>query len=108
MPTNKPRFMVTVSDELHQQIDNYRFENRCRSQTEAVIQLVERGLSVLQTDSVDDVATKNEPALLGELTEKERSFLNSFASLTPTNRRILLAIAEVLLSEQSARLDSQD
>lgn len=108
MPTNKPRFMVTVSDELHQQIDNYRFENRCRSQTEAVIQLMERGLAVLQGDSAGNEATKKEPTLLGELTEKERAFLNSFASLNPTNRRILLAIAEVLLSEQSARPDPQD
>lgn len=45
MPTNKPRFTVTMSDEMLQQIDDFKFANRYKTQNQAVIALVRRGCS---------------------------------------------------------------
>lgn len=41
-----------------------------------------------------------QPADIGELSEDEERFIEGFAELTPSNRRILLGILSVLLQEQ--------
>ena len=49
---------------------------------------------------------EEEPAEIGELSVKEIEFINMFGALTPSNRRLLLGIAELLLREQEAPPDS--
>jgi len=44
MPTNKPRFTITLDEELLERIENYRFENRCPNRTQAVLDLLHMGL----------------------------------------------------------------
>lgn len=58
MPTNKPRFTVTMSDEMLQQIDDFKFANRYKTQNQAVIALVRRGIEELERQ---DAAKKNAP-----------------------------------------------
>jgi len=48
---------------------------------------------------------KNEPTKIGELTEKEQRFADVFTALSPSNRRVLLVIAEALLRDQSENPD---
>lgn len=47
MPTTNPRFCITVSEEMLKVIDDYRFENRIGSRSQATIQLIELGLKAL-------------------------------------------------------------
>ena len=42
MPTEKPRFTVTVSDDMKRRIEDYQFSNRMRNQNQAVSQLIAR------------------------------------------------------------------
>lgn len=44
MPTDKPRFTITVDPELLQQIEDFRYTHRIKNQTQAVISLMELGL----------------------------------------------------------------
>lgn len=44
MPTDKPRIMVTLSEEMYQEIEDFRFENRFQSRSEAVLFLLRRAL----------------------------------------------------------------
>lgn len=44
MPTNNPRFTFTISQALLDKVDEFRFENRLRSQTKAITTLIEFGL----------------------------------------------------------------
>lgn len=97
MPTAKPRFMVTISDEMRNEIDNYRFEHRCKSQTQAINELIERGLDVVLGDTSK---IKEEPANTDGLTEEEISFLQGFSTLTASNRRLLTGILALLIREQ--------
>ncbi len=48
MPTEKPRFCITVDDELMKQIDDYRFANRYNSRSQATLDLIRMGLEVLR------------------------------------------------------------
>jgi len=44
MSTNKPVLNFVIDDELHKRLDDYRFENRLRSQSEAIRRLLDLAL----------------------------------------------------------------
>ena len=44
MPTEKPIINFVADDELLQRIDDFRFENRVNSRSEAIRCLIEKGL----------------------------------------------------------------
>lgn len=46
MPTEKPRILIALEDYLLTRIDDYRFENRINSRSEAIRLLIEAGLKV--------------------------------------------------------------
>lgn len=48
MATNKPRYTVSVDDELFERIEDFRFENRFNSRAEATIALIKLGLESLE------------------------------------------------------------
>ncbi len=55
MPTDKPRFSMTVDTETLELIDNFRYENRYPTRSEAIIALVKLGLEAVANDN-----TKNQ------------------------------------------------
>lgn len=50
MATEKPRFSITVSDDVYQQINDYQHEHRLPTQTKAVLAFIEKGLEVIQNE----------------------------------------------------------
>ena len=54
MPTEKPRFTVIVDEELLKEIDDFRFENRYPSRSDATIDLIRRGIEQLQKGQEKD------------------------------------------------------
>lgn len=96
MATQKPRFMVTISQEMKERIDEYHYEYRCKNQTQAINELIERGLDVLTRRD----AKKEEPVLVDELTDDEREFIETFGALNPQNQRLLLGIGALILQAQ--------
>ena len=44
MPSNKPKILLIVDDELLKQIDDYRYENRIPSRSGAIRRLLEIAL----------------------------------------------------------------
>ena len=44
MPTQKPRILLTVDDKLIERIDDFRFENRINSRSEAIRRLIDEAL----------------------------------------------------------------
>lgn len=57
---------------------------------------------------ISDYVQEKQPADIGELSEDEERFIDGFAKLTPSNRRILLGLLALLLQEQSQMRDSPD
>ncbi len=54
MPTNNPRFCITVSEKMLQEIDNYRFENRFNSRSQATVELIKLGIKALNKEKQKD------------------------------------------------------
>lgn len=62
MPTEKPRFTITMDESLFQKIENFRFDGHYKNQTKAVTVLIERGLDALAAeDSEVAKAIKSAP-----------------------------------------------
>ena len=51
MATNKPRYTVSVDDELFQRIEDFRFEHRFQTRSEATVELIRMGLDALERDT---------------------------------------------------------
>lgn len=55
MATKRHRYMISVDDEMFEQIENFRFENRYPTRSEATAALLRLGLEALNHSA------KNEP-----------------------------------------------
>lgn len=51
MPTDKPRVTFALEQDMLDAIDDYKFKNRIKNQSQAIISLIERGFSSLHDDS---------------------------------------------------------
>lgn len=50
MATDKPRYTVSVDNELFQQIEDFRFEHRFQTRSEATVELIRLGLEHLKQE----------------------------------------------------------
>jgi len=48
MSTERPRYTVSVDDEMFEQIENFRYENRYQTRSEATVELIKLGLKELE------------------------------------------------------------
>ena len=53
MPTEKPRFCLTVDEELLKEIEDFRFENRYPSRSAATLELIRLGLQTLKNERAE-------------------------------------------------------
>jgi len=53
LATEKPRFCITVDDDLMKEIDDFRFHNRYSSRSKATIELIRLGLAALKEENSD-------------------------------------------------------
>lgn len=61
MPTEKPRVTFTISQDKLDVVDSYRFSHKFKNQTQAILALIEKGLSDFEPQkapSISDVAMK--------------------------------------------------
>lgn len=69
MPTEKPRVTFTVSKDMLSDIDEYRFNNKIKNQTQAIITLLEKGLS-----DMTPVKGKDSPKISDEAQEIAKDY----------------------------------
>lgn len=50
MATDKPRYTVSVDNELFQMIEDFRFEHRFQTRSEATVELIKLGLEHLKNE----------------------------------------------------------
>lgn len=48
MPTKKPRYTITLDEEMLKKIDDFRFENRFPNRTQATLELIRIGMEALE------------------------------------------------------------
>ena len=60
MATNRPRYSVSVDEALFKQIDDFRFENRFNTRSQATVELIRRGLEVVQKEKEQEKRSAEE------------------------------------------------
>ncbi len=66
MATNRPRYTVSVDDELFQRIEDFRYEHRYQTRSQATVELIRLGLEALkkeQTEKMTHLPTIEEKSL---------------------------------------------
>lgn len=51
MATNRPRYMISVDDEMFKEIEDFRFENRFPTRSEATAELIRLGLEAIRKEA---------------------------------------------------------
>lgn len=59
MPTNRPRYTIIVDDELLNQIDDFRFNNRYPSRSAATLALIQKGIEQFNKELSANSETDN-------------------------------------------------
>ena len=84
MATDKPRFSITVSEELYNSINEYQHEHRIQTQTKAIVELLKIGIEHILSDSESVSETVTE--------HKVEPYVQFFESLTPQDQQKLLEV----------------
>ena len=58
MSTTRPRYTVSVDEEMFQQIEDFRFSNRYATRSEATVELIRLGLEALQYQNKETCTTE--------------------------------------------------
>lgn len=58
MPTQKPRYCITVDEDMLKEIDDFRFEHRYNSRSLATVELIRLGLEVLKAQTGSKASEK--------------------------------------------------
>ena len=53
MATNRPRYTVSVDDELFQRIEDFRYEHRYQTRDQATVELIRLGLEALKKEQTE-------------------------------------------------------
>ena len=63
MATKKPRYMISVDDDMFNAIEDFRFENRFQTRSKATVELIRLGLEQLKKEQEEQKkAQKNKPS----------------------------------------------
>ena len=72
MATNKPRYTITVDEEMLKDIEEYRWRGRFESKSDATTSLVQIGINVLKAEHPEYFGSEEKPDGDGGA-EKERA-----------------------------------
>lgn len=78
MGTEKPRFTITMDEELLQDIDDYKFEHRIKNQSKAIVQLARIGLEQIKAEENGNI--QNTCNIVNKTSEASKN-IKTFESL---------------------------
>lgn len=103
MPTDKPRVTFTISEDKLAELEEYRYSNKIKNQTQAILSLIDKGLSALELERDD----KKSPSV-AEAAPGEAQMLSLYRELNIEGQEKLLDYADDLVSSGKYIKSSQD
>ena len=103
MSTEKPRFTVTVSDEMKKSIEDFFHSRKFKNQSQAVNQLIERGLDSL-IDDMDKSHDVGVPHCTHDVSQSETSIIKKYRALDEHGKELV----ELVLDKEFERVNALD
>lgn len=98
MPTEKPRVTFTISQERLSEVEAYRFDNKIKNQTQAILSLIDKGLSGFSEHEEKAPSLSDEALKLAE----------DYDSLDGHGKRIVRLVADEEKSRCKTECKEQD
>lgn len=91
MPTELPRITFTLTEELREHVDDYKFTHRCKNQTAAINDLIMKGIEALSAQS------NPTPSKVGDYSHDALMVATKYEGLDDHGKRAVRAILDVEL-----------
>ena len=101
MGTDRPRFSVTMSEEMYDKINQYQHENRFSTQTKAISKLLEIGLKSIQEELNPPI--KAEKTAPSELSEEAQQVAQDYSQLDQPGKNVV----RVVIQEEGKRVKAE-
>jgi len=101
MGTNMPRISLAIPEDLLRRVDDFKFNSRIKNQTQAVLKLLERGLSFEDVSKVVDTDVNNIYSFLGE---EEGDLIMAWRCLDDFGKMAVKAILDVELKRADVEI----
>lgn len=93
MPTEKPRVTFTISKNKLEELEQFQHENRIKNQTQAVLALIEKGLSGYEVETKNLSGTvEAEP---GKFSKEEQAHIKKYRLLDPYGKEAVDSVLDV-------------
>ena len=100
MATEKPRFSITLDEDLLGRVEDYRHENKISTRSKAVVQLVEKGINELLKAEAAEI--KKAPSI------RDEALLNYFGQLNEQGQNMVVDYARLLVVSGEHSKNSAD
>lgn len=102
MPTEKPRFTITMDQELFDRVNEYQHRNRMNTQTKAVLALIRKGIAQTSSES-------GTPASAGRIISRAAlDIAEKYDRLDLHGRSVIDAILELELRRPTYTVSNAD
>ena len=96
MPTENPRITITMSVERLEEISSFRYKNKMKNQTQAILALINKGFEALKSQELPKITEKQKaPAEMANALEQE--IVKCFEKMDSAGKRILYEIAAAMV-----------
>lgn len=99
MATTKPRFSITLDEEMFKKVNDYQHRKHYATQTKAIVDLIQRGAESLGL-SIPDVIENEEVSF----SSHEIEIIKKYRALDEHGKRIV----DLVLDEESERMNEED
>lgn len=94
MPTDKPRVTFAIDEEKLAKLESYRYDNKIKNQTQAILSLIDKGLSLIESEKI---AKKKSPTA-AEAAPGEERMIDLYRELNQEGQEKLLDYADDLVA----------
>lgn len=108
MPTDNPRITFTLTEELREQVDIYKHKYRLKNQTQAVVNLIQKGFEALNAESSPVQITNSSGDQLSRPSDpSEAELISLYRGLNDQGRNTVLGTARGLSVIPAMRQDGE-
>lgn len=93
MATDKPRFTITLSEDLYEKVNKYQHDKKFSTQTKAIVDLIERGAKslglVMDCTRYQSELNKIAPSVSDEAMEVAEAYISADSGIKRSVRKLL-------------------
>lgn len=104
--TEKPRFSISLDDDLFERVDEYQHKNRIATRSQAIVRLIETGYSALMEEIGETSANARMLEYARSISQDEHDLIAGYRAASADRRDDMLEMARKAIKRKNARKSS--